>query len=122
MKNRLENNGFNDFLRDYHDLNLDANVLDVNGQYVDIEEFNNITKNNSHIACGMIHMNIHRIAKNKGELLALLSVIDMKFDIAILSETGDDGNNYINDKYRLIIKAKKLKAWGDILSNESFFV
>ena len=45
MQNQLENNGFNDFLRDYHkDLNLNTNVLDVNGQYYDIEEFNNITK------------------------------------------------------------------------------
>ena len=97
MQNQLENNGFNDFLRDYHkDLNLNTNVLDVNGQYYDIEEFNNITKNKSHITCNMLHINICRIAKNKGKLLALLSVIDLKFDIVILSEIGDDGNNYIN--------------------------
>ena len=47
----------------------------------------------------MMHMNIRRISKNKGKLLALLSVIDMKFDIIILSEIGHDGNNYINDNY-----------------------
>ena len=100
MQSQLENNGFNDFLRDYHkDLNLNTNVLDVNGQYYDIEEFNNITKNKSHITCSMLHINIRRIARNKGKLLALLSVIDLKFDIVILSEIGDDGNNYINDNY-----------------------
>ena len=47
----------------------------------------------------MLHINIRRIAKNKGKLLALLWVIDLKFDIVILSEIGDDGNNYINDNY-----------------------
>ena len=100
MQNQLENNGFNDFLRDYHkDLNLNTNVFDVNGQYYDIEEFNDITKNKSHITCSMLHINIRRIAKNKGKLLALLSVIDLKFDIVILSEIGDDGNNYINDNF-----------------------
>ena len=68
MQNQLENNGFNDFLRDYHkDLNLNTNVLDLNGQYYDIEEFNNITKSKSHITCSMLHINIRRIAKNKGK-------------------------------------------------------
>ena len=47
----------------------------------------------------MIHINIWRVAKNKGTLLALLSVTDLEFDIVILSEIGDDGNNYINDNY-----------------------
>ena len=65
MQNQLENNGFNDFLRDYHkDLNLNTNVLGVNGQYYGIEEFNNITKNKSHITYSMLHINIRRIAKN----------------------------------------------------------
>ena len=42
MQNKLANNGFNEFLRDYHkDLNLNTNVLDVNGQYFDIDELNN---------------------------------------------------------------------------------
>ena len=46
MQNHQENKGFNDFLRDYHkDINLNTNALDVNVQYYDIEEFNNITKN-----------------------------------------------------------------------------
>ena len=100
MQNQLENNGFDDLLRDYHkDLNLNTNVLDVNGQYYDIDKFNNITKNKFHNTCSMLHINILRIAKNKGTLLALLSVIDLKFDIVILSEIGDDGNNYINDNY-----------------------
>ena len=43
--------------------------------------------------------NIRRIAENKGTSLALLSVTDLKFDIVILSEIGDDGNNCINDHY-----------------------
>ena len=47
----------------------------------------------------MLHINIRRIDKNQGKLLALLSLIDLKFDIVILSEIGDDGNNYINDNY-----------------------
>ena len=100
MQNKLANNGFNEFLRDYHkDLNLNTNVLDVNGQYFDIDELNNTANKKSNVACSMIHMNIRRISKNKGKLLALLSVIDMKFDIIILSEIGHDGNNYINDNY-----------------------
>ena len=98
MQNKLVNNGFNEFLRDYHkDLNLNTNVLDVNGQYFDIDELNNTASKKSNVACNMMHMNIRRISKNKGKLLALLSVIDMKFDIMILSEIGHDGNNYIND-------------------------
>ena len=100
MQNKLANNGFNEFLRDYHkDLNLNTNVLDVNGQYFDIDELNNTANKKSNVACSMMHMNIRRISKNKGKLLALLSVIDMKFDIIILSEIGHDGNNYINDNY-----------------------
>ena len=100
MQNQLEDNGLNDFLRDYHkDLNLNTNVLGVNDQCYGIEEFNDITKNKFHIACSVIHINIRRITKNKGNLLALLSVTDLKFDIVILSEIGDDANNYINDNY-----------------------
>ena len=120
LKNRLENNGFNDFLRDYHDLNLDANVRDVNSQYYDIEEFNNITKDNSHIACSMIHMNIHRIAKNKGELLTLLSVIDLKFDNFVRNRRR--WKQLYKWQVQIDKKGKKLKAWGDILSKFFFFV
>ena len=100
LQNKIANNGFNEFLRDCHkDQNMNTNVLDVNGQYFDIDELNNTANKKSNVACSMMHMNIRRISKNKGKLLALLSVIDMKFDIIILSEIGHDGNNYINDNY-----------------------
>ena len=66
MQNKLANNGFNEFLRDYHkDLNLNTNVLDVNGQYFDIDELNHTANKKSNVACSMMHMNIRRISKNR---------------------------------------------------------
>ena len=41
----------------------------------------------------MMHINIRRIAKNKGKLLGFLSTLKEEFDIIILTEIGNDAEH-----------------------------
>ena len=43
----------------------------------------------------MLHVNIRRLAKNKGHLFALTTVIDYNFDVIVLSEVGIDADHYL---------------------------
>ena len=47
----------------------------------------------------MMHINIRRIAKNKGKLLGFLSTLKEEFDIFILTEIGNDAEHYINKNF-----------------------
>ena len=46
-----------------------------------------------------MHINIRRIAKNKGKLLGFMSTIKEEFNIIILTEIGNDAEHYINKKF-----------------------
>ena len=46
----------------------------------------------------MLHVNIRRLAKNKGHLFALTTVIDYNFDVIVLSEVGNDADHYPNNR------------------------
>ena len=45
----------------------------------------------------IINFNIRRIAANMAELIVFLSNLETAFDIVILSEIGDDAENYLNN-------------------------
>ena len=95
---KLENNGFMDFMKKYKAY-AQEELNPVNTcKYYDTEALNKDFSSE----CGdlrVLHMNIRRLAKHKGEFIAFLSTIDLSFDILILSEIGDDANNYMNDNF-----------------------
>ena len=72
---RLDNNGFHTFLRDYRrETGMETDSHETGNQYYDIKEFNTLTSKN-HPTTSMMHINIRRIAKNKGKLLGFLSTL-----------------------------------------------
>ena len=96
---RLDNNGFHTFLRDYRrETGMETDSHETGNQYYDIKEFNTLTFKN-HPTTSMMHINIRRIAKNKGKLLGLLSTLKEEFDIIILTEIGNDAEHYINKNF-----------------------
>ena len=97
---KLENNGFNTFLREYRNETDTENNTTIDRQYFDTDELNTLTSK-EHPHTSIIHMNIRRIAKNKGKLLGLLSTLNLEFDIIILTEVGDDAEHYINCNFSL---------------------
>ena len=97
---KLENNGFNTFLREYRNETDTENNTTIDRQYFDTDELNTLTSK-EHPHTSIIHMNIRRIAKNKGKLLGLLSTLNLEFDIIILTEVGDDAEHYINYNFSL---------------------
>ena len=95
---KLENNGFNTFLREYRNETDTENNTTIDRQYFDTDELNTLASK-EHPHTSIIHMNIRRLAKNKGNFLGLLSTLNLEFDIIILTEVGDDAEHYINDNF-----------------------
>ena len=95
---KLENNGFAEFVRNYRGTNQgNDNPLNM-CKYYDSESFNTFCKHRR-TELSVMHMNIRRIAKHRGELIAYLDTLDQKFDIIVLSEIGDDGQFYLNEDF-----------------------
>ena len=95
---KLENNGFNKFLREYR---LENDVTGLSSQdckYFDIEQFNNSYGRQKH-SMRLYHMNIRKFGKHRGSLKALLSTFDLNFDVIVLTEIGHDADRYINSSY-----------------------
>ena len=82
---RLDNNGFHKFLRDYQR----ATGMETDSHETDI-------RNLTHWI--MMHINIRRIAKNKG-FLGFLSTLKKEFDVIISTEIGNDAEHYINKNF-----------------------
>ena len=67
-------------------------------KYYDSDDFSTQCNANK-VNFSLFHMNIRRIAKHKGELQALLSTLNHSFDVIVLTEVGDDADNYINNTF-----------------------
>ena len=93
---KFENNGYIEhFRRHRKDLQDDLNPA-FSKQYYDVDEFNLKFSNTS---CGLTicHINVRRIAKNKGKLIAFLSSITRDFDILLLTEIGDNADSFLSN-------------------------
>lgn len=99
VMDKLENNGFKSLLREVKEgSDTSTDVIEINNQYFDTEQLNTfLTDDRSNTS--VIHINIRRIAKNKGKLLGLLSTLNREFDIIILTEIGHDAEHYINNNF-----------------------
>ena len=68
-----------------------------------ISDYYCIDKFNSHCKpeipqLSIYHMNIRRLAPNRGKLIALLSTLNIQFDIIVLTEVGDDADRYLSNE------------------------
>ena len=99
---RLRETGFRDFVTSYLQNNQQVhyNTFESLLDYVDIDEFN-IKYRALNKQFSLIHINCRRVAANKGKILALLLTLENTFGVIVLSEIGDDAENYINDQFLL---------------------
>ena len=97
---RLENNGLKDFIK-LHSTPFDHNEETlIDCKYFDIDQYNVLLNERANTnALSFMHLNIRRIARNKGELIAFLSNLDHRPDVLILSEIGNDALHYITPSY-----------------------
>ena len=95
---KMENNGFSQFLRDYSLENDISSDKTQSCRYYDINEFNEQHGRNTH-SLRVFHMNIRRFGKHRGSFRAFLETLDWSFDILILTEIGHDADHYINSAY-----------------------
>ena len=94
---KLDNNRFIEFMQSYKQHNLPPEAsLPEGSQYYDISEFNTQFGNNEN-KLSIMHFNVRRIARNRGNLIALLETLNIKLEIIVLTEIGDDADAYIND-------------------------
>ena len=94
---KLDNNRFIEFMQSYKQHNLPPEAsLPEGSQYYDISEFNTQFGNNEN-RLSIMYFNVRRIARNRGNLIALLETLSIKLEIIVLTEIGDDADAYIND-------------------------
>ena len=98
IKEKMTNNGFKQFLEN-HRANLDDTFNPTEAcNYYDNDDFKTtISKLNCEKS--IFHANVRRIAKNRGNLMALLTSLEYTFDIIILTEIGDDASHYLHSQY-----------------------
>ena len=96
--NRLEDNDFLKFLKEYCPTTENNFNPASSCKYYDAESFNNNFRKN-HSGIIILHLNIRRIAKNRGEFLAFLQTIETDFDIIVLTEIGDNAEYFLNENF-----------------------
>mgnify|MGYP000953569661 CR=1 FL=1 len=62
-------------------------------KYYDTDEFNSVIGENKCLS--MIHFNVKMLSKNRGNLIAFLSLCQQPPDVLMLTEIGKDGNRYL---------------------------
>ena len=96
---RFENNGFIEhFRRHRRDIQIDLNPA-FSKQYYDVDEFN-LKFSSTNCGLTICHINVRRIAKNKGRLIAFLSSITRDFDILLLTEIGDNADGFLINNFK----------------------
>ena len=92
----LEERGFKDYiknLRGFTDIDDNNNGL----KYYTSDTYNQSFFPNKSLK--IMHFNVRRLSANRGHLLAYLSGFSKPPDIILLSEIGDDGNNYLSTTF-----------------------
>ena len=94
---QLEDNGFTKFFKTQrNDLPTSQNPAFYK-QYYEPDELNTTMSNKGKATLSLCHLNIRRLCKNQGKLSAFFSsMIDTSFDIIILTEVGDNADDYLN--------------------------
>jgi hypothetical protein len=92
---KFSNNGFLEHVKNV--IENTQSAIEI-GKYFDIDQCNTLMSRTPS-SLTVYHMNVRRIAKNRAGLLAFLSTMSKKFDILILTEVGDDANNYLYDDF-----------------------
>ena len=95
---KLEHNGFKKFVEQYRNENPTDNNFNGGCKYYDCDQFTKAFRNPKS-KLSVFHMNVRRIAKHRGEILAFLSTLEYDFDVITLTEVGDDANSYITDTF-----------------------
>ena len=91
----FENNGFKDYIEENNLCSFTDGSSNINCEYYSTDSFKQkIIRNDKMLK--MININIRRIAANMAELLVFLSNLETDFNLIILSEIGDDAENYLN--------------------------
>ena len=92
IKNMLSENGFTEYMQGIKSTYLFDNENGIECRYYDTDEYNISATG---FTVRFLHVNIRRLAKNRGHLLAYLSLFKHMPDIIMLSEIGRDGNRYL---------------------------
>ena len=75
-------------------INVDENYNPENCEYYDTDEYNFMTRNDTHMK--IFHLNIRMLARNGLKLQAYLSLCHQRFDVIVLSEIGKEGYRYLS--------------------------
>ena len=94
---QLDNNGFSDFFKILREDCPEKINPSTKSQYMDTDQVNDILMKGNH-NLSVFHLNIRRLAPNKGKLLAFLSLINDSFDIIILTEIGDNADHFMTNE------------------------
>ena len=95
---KFENNGFLEYFRTHRSDIPDSTNSAQRKQYFDIDDFNfNICDKKAGLK--LCHLNVRRIAKNRGKFLAFLSTLKCDFDVICLTEVGDNANCFLNNQF-----------------------
>ena len=89
LKNLLEDSSFQDLM-----INVDENYNPENCKYYDTDEYNFMTRNDTHMK--IFHLNIRMLARNGLKLQAYLSLFHQRFDVIVLSEIGKEGYRFLS--------------------------
>ena len=88
----------------------------MNCEYYDDEQFVRLAKcGNPNI--GIIHMNIRKYSKHRGELYAYLKSLQHDFDFIVLSENGSDASFYLSTilhDYNCLYELPKENNYGGV--------
>ena len=90
---KMDSNGFIEFLTNAHDYNDSKSLLD-DFRYYDTDEINDVFKRKD--LTKIIHMNTRMLSKNRGKIIGFLKSFDVQPDLILLSEIGKEGYRYLN--------------------------
>ena len=115
---KLENNGFKQFLNSYTKSGIYRDLDPTQTcKYYDCDSLNAQLKNKSSL-CSLFHLNVRRLGKHRGELLALLSALNHTFEVIVLTEIGHDAAHFINKNllpnYTHFLKLPKNNKYGGV--------
>ena len=93
---KMENNGFIEFLKNSKDYNDSKTVLE-NFKYFDTCELNSEFRKRKLIK--IIHINARMLSKNRGKIKGFLETLDEQPDFMLLSEIGKEGYRFLQTTF-----------------------
>ena len=91
---RINNPVLLNYLKNHSSINLEY-LQEINCTYYTEDEFNAKTKSISSSSLSTFHLNIRKIGLHGNELLAFLSILNLEFDVIILTEVGKGCEKFI---------------------------